>query len=195
MTNFCFWDMICRPRSATPHLLVEDGAAYPAAHYKVENFPAVEAGIQHTDTNGYLRILLAFELADEFVGVGHVAGDYFSILALQLGMQLVQVMSQPCGMVLGDGKNDGLARSGLLTGSQLFEVLPGKPVKLLHHLAVGVLVRPFALEFGRIVCIIIDLRTFSKDLGDAGGKFVWHQKTIPKCLQDRKAKSGWPSRH
>ena len=77
--EFPLLDMIRRSCSATPHLLVEYRNAHPAAHYQMENFPAVEAGIEHADTDGYLRILLAFELADEIIGVGNVAGDNLGV--------------------------------------------------------------------------------------------------------------------
>jgi hypothetical protein len=77
------YDLPCAFRD--PALLVEVGCAH-AAHYQVENFPTVEAGIQHADTDGHLRIHLAFELADEIVGVCNVAGANLGVLTFQFGM-------------------------------------------------------------------------------------------------------------
>jgi len=113
-----FLDMICRARSASPHLLVEDRAAHPAAHHQMENFPAVEAGIQHADADGYLGIALALELADEIVGVCNVAGDNLGVLTFKFGMQCIQIVSQTGGVALGDSEDDSLSRTNLLTWSK-----------------------------------------------------------------------------
>ncbi len=77
-------------------------------------------------------------------------------------MQFVEILRQPSGVVLGDRKDDGLARANFLVGRQLLVVLPGQPVELLHHLAVGVLVGPFALELGWVVVLIVHVCTLSE---------------------------------
>ena len=50
-----FADVRRRSRAAAAHLLVQDGAANAAAHHKVQHLTAVEAGVEHADTDGDLR--------------------------------------------------------------------------------------------------------------------------------------------
>src|SRR5262249_54144068 len=86
-------DVRRRTCSSAAHLLVKDRAAHAAAHDQMKHLAAVEASIQHTDTDGDLRIIFSFELANEVVRVGNIAGDHLGILALQFRMEFVQVLS------------------------------------------------------------------------------------------------------
>jgi hypothetical protein len=75
----------------------------------VEDFPAVESCVEHTDAHRDLREILALELADEIVGVRHIARNDFGVTAFVFGMQFVQVIGEPGCVVLGDREDDSLA--------------------------------------------------------------------------------------
>src|SRR4029450_3410939 len=124
---------------------------------------AIEAGVQHTDANGHLRVVFAFKLANEVVRISYITGDNFGVLALEFRVKFIQVVSQPPRMVLGDGENDGLSRTDLLPRRQFLVILPGKSVELMHHLSIGVFVSPLALEFSWIVGFIIHLGALGKN--------------------------------
>jgi hypothetical protein len=46
----------------------------------MQNFAAIEAGIQHADTNGNLRIVFPFKLSNQVICIGNITGNYFGIL-------------------------------------------------------------------------------------------------------------------
>ena len=89
-------------------------------------------------------------------------------------------------MVLGDGEDDGLAGAHVLAGRQLPVVLPGEPVELLHHQAVGVFVGPLALELGRVVVSRHSTSAPSARMhGDASGEPVGNEIILAEGLLDR----------
>ena len=56
----------------------------------------------------------------------------------------------------------------------------GQFVELDHHFPVRVLVGPFALEFGGVVLLAVDLRALGDQTGDTGGEFVRDKKAFPE---------------
>src|SRR3990172_11043416 len=107
-------------------------------------------------------------------------------------MEFIQVVSQSRRVVFSDCEDDAFSRTDFLPWGKLFIILPSQSVELLHHLSVGVFVGPFALEFRRIVGLVIHLGTLSKDDGNTSGKLVWNKVAVVKCLLDRKGKIRLP---
>ena len=100
-------------------------------------------------------------------------------------MQLVEILRQSSGVVLGDRKNDDLPRPDFLTGRQLMVVLPRKAVELLHHHSVRGLVGPFALEFDRVVVVAFHVGALCKQHGDPGRELVRYEVLLFESRGDR----------
>ena len=168
-------DMRCRARATASHLLVENWASHPPAEHEVEDLAAVEAGVEHADAHRDHGEGLGLEPANQGVRVGHVGGDDLGVAALVFGVQLVQILRQSRRVVLGDGEDDPLARARVLAGRQFRIALPGKPVELLHHQAVGLFVGPGAFELDGVVVLVVEIGPLGDDLGDARGEAVGYE--------------------
>ncbi len=57
-------NMRCRSGAPAAHLLVKDRASNSPAHNKVQELPAIKAGIQHANAYSNLRIVFLFEFSD-----------------------------------------------------------------------------------------------------------------------------------
>ena len=109
-----------------------------------------------------------------------------------LGVEFVDVLTKPCGVVFGNGEDDSLAGTDILPGCQIAEVLPGEPVKLLHHLPIGHLVSPFALEFTGVVGGTVHFRPIRQQAGDALREFIRYEVSTSECVLDSVAEVGLP---
>ena len=188
--ELAFADVGSGARAAPSHLLVEDGAAHAPAEHQMQDLAAVEAGIEHAHADRDHRVELGLEFSDEGVGIGDVGGDDFGVAALVLGVQLVQVLGETRGVMLGDGEDDRLARTGLLAGGELPVLLPGETVELPHHETVRRLVGPPPLEGGRIVVLVVDVGALGRYLGDAGRETVRDEEFVAEGVLYRVAEVG-----
>lgn len=116
-----FPDAVAPAGPAPADLLVKDRRKNLPSHDNVEDVRAIEPGGQHVHAHGDHRIRLLLEPPDCGIGVGDVGSDDLGVSSRRLGMQLVEITGQSRGVVLGDRKNNRLARSLLLPGSQLAE--------------------------------------------------------------------------
>ena len=193
--ELAFADVGSGARAAPSHLLVEDGAAHAPAEHQMQDLAAVEAGIEHAHADRDHRVELGLEFSDEGVGIGDVGGDDFGVAALVLGVQLVQVLGETRGVMLGDGEDDRLARTGLLAGGELPVLLPGETVELPHHETVRRLVGPPPFEGGRIVVLVVDVGALGRYLGDAGRETVRDEEFVAEGVLYRVAESGFSESH
>ena len=164
--------------AATAHLLVQDRTSHPSTHHQVQNFSTVESGVQHADAHRNHWVCLGLKLTYENVGLSDVGGDDLGVSTFELGVELVEVLGETRGVVLGDSENDSFARTGVLKRSQLQVASPCEPVELSHHQAVGRLIGETALELCRVVVFIIDVRSLGQDFGDATGEGVGREVVL-----------------
>src|ERR1035437_664212 len=95
-------------------------------------------------------------------------------------------------MVFRQGEHDGLARSFLLLWRKLLIALPGQPVELLHHLPVGVLVRPFPLKLGWVESLPVDGCPLRDQMRDPLRESIWSQVALANRRDNREGKVRLP---
>ena len=126
-------------RAPTQHLAIERDRFCVAGENEIDDFRAVETGVEHIHRHQHLREFFFLETADARHRIGSVfalphAGDnVISILYFRRGFQvgefIVDQHRQSFGMALGDGEDDGLA------DHRFAQIARGIGIAIIHHFA------------------------------------------------------------
>ena len=146
--------------AAPAHLPVEDRAFGEARHHQIDDFRAVETGVEHVHADQDLRKFLVLEPLDDRTGIrgrpaADVADDEIGVahrgVRLEIGKVGIEHLCQRFRMAARHGEHDGLAPS-----RQAADLVPASKAPLqhvaefAHEGAVALRDREFALQRARI---------------------------------------------